>query len=252
MLPRLHAPELMDEAWCPPALRRMETDFLRTFAALSRIYTPIVEDVAGLLAAAEAPAIVDLCSGGGGPVLPLKPMVEARLGRPVRLTLTDIFPHPEALDVLPDRAGITYRADPIDARRVPRDLVGVRTVFLAMHHLRPPDARAMLADAADAGRPIVVVEVTERSVRGLALMATLPLGVALSAPFSRPRTLARFASHWALPVVPAVVGWDGVCSSLRSYRTDEMAELARGLPGVWKVQRRLHRGFPVTWMVGRP
>jgi len=42
-----------------------------------------------------ATQIVDLCSGGGGPHAQLLPAVAKELGHPIKMTLTDLFPHVE-------------------------------------------------------------------------------------------------------------------------------------------------------------
>jgi hypothetical protein len=47
---------------------------------------------------------------------------------------------------------ITVHSTPVDARRVPRELRGTRTLFTSFHHFSPDDARAVLRDAAQSGR----------------------------------------------------------------------------------------------------
>ncbi len=255
--PRIHAPELMDEPWWPEDWRRMEADFLRTFNGLIRSWTPIAGRVTALLRETGGRRIVDLCSGGGGLVLPLRDAVATSLGEPVDLVLTDLYPNPSLLPHLRDRAGITYVSTPVDARAVPADLTGLRTLCLGLHHLRPADAAGVLADAARARQPIVVYEVTARSVPYAASMVLLPALAALLSPLSRPRSLRRMLWHTALPVVPLALGWDGFCSCLRSYEPDELRQMAQaGTAGdvdyAFEVGRERWLGVPVTWVVGRP
>ena len=252
---RIHAPELMDMAWWPGEWRRMETDFLRTFNGITRSCTPLVERVTALMRTTGHRRIIDLCSGGGGLVLPLRSLVASALGEPVELVLTDLYPNPGVLDHLPDRAGVTYRAEPVDARAVPGDLVGVRTICLGLHHLRPAEAAGVLADAARARQPIVVFEGTARSIPLALSMALLPPVVAAFAPLSRPHTWPKLLWHTALPVVPLAVAWDGFCSSLRSHEPDELRAMVAPLECAgyhFEVGRERWLGVPITWLVGTP
>lgn len=253
--PRIHAPELMDEPWWPDEWRALETDFLRTLNGLARSYTPLVAPVTRLLRATGHRRIIDLCSGGGGVVLPLRSLVAAALGEPVDVVMTDLFPNPRVLDHLEDRVGITYRPDRVDARAVPADLVGVRTICLGLHHLRPVDAAGVLADAARAHQPIVVFEGTARSIRLAASMALLPPAVAMLAPFSRPNTARKLLWHTAIPVVPLAVAWDGFCSCLRAYEPDELRRMVEPFASAdytFEVGRERWLGVPITWVVGTP
>lgn len=253
-IPRVHAPELMDQAWWPDEWRRMETDFLRTFNGLARTWVPLRDRVASLMRATGKRRIVDLCSGGGGLVLPLREGVAQALGEPVELVLTDLYPNPAVLDVVPRSHGVTYCPVPVDARHVPPELDGVRTICLGLHHLRPADAAAVLLDAARARQPIVVFEGTARSLPLALSMALLPPVVTLLSPLSRPRSLRRLLWHTALPVVPLAMAWDGFCSCLRSYEPEEFGEMTADAPPGYRFEigRERWLGLPITWLVGYP
>lgn len=235
----------------------METDFLRTFNTLARSFTPLVAPLTALLRETGHRRIIDLCSGGGGLVLPLREAVARSLGEPVDLVLTDLFPNPTVLDHLPDRsrAGITYLPESIDACAVPDHLTGVRTISLGLHHLRPPQVQAVFADAARSRQPIVIFEGTARSIPLALGMTMLPLAVAALGPLSRPRSLRRLALHTLLPVIPLAVGWDGVCSCVRSYEPDDLKAIVEPLQTPdygFRVGRERWLGVPITWVIGSP
>ncbi len=232
----------------------METDFLRTLNGLARTWVPLRDRVAALLRATGKRRLVDLCSGGGGLVLPLRDGVARALGEPVELVLTDLFPNPGVLAHLPPSEGITYCPLPVDARRVPPELDGVRTICLGLHHLRPVDAQAVLVDAARARQPIVVFEGTARSVPLALSMAFLPPVVAALSPLSRPRSMRRLFWHTVVPVVPLAVGWDAFCSCLRSYEPSELAAMTADIPPDYRFEIGRDRwlGLPITWLVGYP
>jgi hypothetical protein len=67
--------------------------------------------------------------------------------------LSDLWPDLEAFERASrlSKGAITYDAEPVDATQVPGQLPGFRTMFQAFHHLRPEQARAMLADAVAKG-----------------------------------------------------------------------------------------------------
>ncbi|MEM8998210.1 MAG: class I SAM-dependent methyltransferase, partial [Acidobacteriota bacterium] len=130
-MPRLHLIELEDQEWLPPAVRAYSTDCLR--AVFSQLFprSGVSARLRELLESCGERRILDLCSGSSGP---LAPMLEelARSGLEVEALLTDLHPHPELGAGLGPR--FTYRSEPLDARHVPPDLAGVRTLFAGFHH----------------------------------------------------------------------------------------------------------------------
>src|SRR4051812_25232152 len=150
--------------------------------------TPLIRRALDRSGATE---IVDLCSGGSGPLLGLVRDLAAE-GRPIRATLTDLFPNADGFAKIAASSDgrIGYERGSVDARRVPARLTGLRTIFNGFHHLRPADARAVLHAAAAAGQPIAIFEVSERSPRTLPVLLT-PLFVWLVTPFMRPFTWRR-------------------------------------------------------------
>src|SRR5262245_46059086 len=125
--------------------------------------TPLVKRV---LAESRTAAIVDLCSGGSGPLLLLVKDLAAD-GVQVRATLTDLYPNLPAFEKIAAQSDglIGFETRAVDARNVPADLAGLRTFFNGFHHLRPEDARSVLHAAAAARQPIAIFEMSERSRR---------------------------------------------------------------------------------------
>lgn len=257
---RMHAPELEDEAWLPRPLRDGLTAFLQVSAEKLGVFDgagPILREV--LLRAKartpEAPSrIVDLCSGGGGPLLSLL----EELGD-VEAVLTDLYPNLAAFERAESRLGSRVRGNPtsVNATDVPASLRGVRTLFNALHHFRPDDARKILEDAARQRQPLCVFEVVERHPVTLGVIAAVPLAVLALVPFTRPDAL-RLALTYALPIIPAITGWDGMASCLRAYSVEELEQLAASITvdGYrFRVGQQARRGLTqlrVTWLVGEP
>lgn len=234
---RRHLLELEDQAWFPRTIRDLATDYLQFIQAhfrLDRAMAPVVRRV---LDASRAPGIVDLCSGGSGPLLLLVQDLAAD-GKPVRATMTDLYPNVPAFEQIVAQSGglIGYEPSSVDARAVPPALIGLRTIFNGFHHLKPEDARSVLHAAAAARQPIVIFEVSERTWKNLISIFLTPLAVWISTPFMRPFLWRRLLWTYLLPLVPFTCLWDGVVSQLRAYTLEELRGLSEGsAPMRWEV-----------------
>lgn len=253
---RLHLVEFTDMPGLARPLRRWLGDYLRGIVTLTRIFEPAAPRIADLLRATGGDRVVDLCSGAGGPWPALARPVAAALGRSVQVTLTDLHPDADTWRWLeastPTR--VSGHPGPVPADDVPASLPGVRTLFDGLHHLPPDAARAVLADAARHGVPLVAAEAVERSALGLAGVLFSPLLVWLVTPFLRPLSLPRLLLTYAIPLVPLMVLWDGIVSVLRCYRPGELRALTAGLDDGydWRVERVRRRGPAATLLVGTP
>ncbi|MEM8931886.1 MAG: hypothetical protein AAGE94_11970, partial [Acidobacteriota bacterium] len=221
--------------------------------------TPVVERLAALLERTDERRLVDLCSGSSGPLCEVLDRLAEEHGLDVSATLTDLYPNVACFDGL--RARPCGRIDavdsPVDARRVPTTLDGVRTLFAGLHHFAPAEARAILADAAAERRPIAVFEVSERHPRLLAVLPLLPFAVWAMTPWLRPWSLRRLLLTYLVPLVPLLVFWDGLVSCCRTYTVPELEALIADLDTDGyriEVGQDRVRGLParVTWLLGWP
>lgn len=259
---RRHLFEFEDLGWFPTLFRDTITSWLAdTFVGM---YEPVVPLITRLIEAEGSDEVVDLCSGGSGPWEYLKASVDAaqaEAGRkPPALTLTDRYPNVPAFTAAAERLGerVSFRAEPVDARAVPDDLRGVRTLFTSFHHLDRPDARAVLADAAAAGQAIGVFEMTRRDwnvIRGV--LWQVPLSMVRSIHRWRPRRRAQLFFTYVVPLIVLTSLWDAVVSQLRAYRPEELAELTAGLGGPdyrWETGELSPPGTSdtITYVVGYP
>lgn len=239
---RIHLFEFEDQLWFPALLRDAATAYLEFWAQASGQPARIAPTIARALDGAGAKRIVDLGSGGAGPVSGIVAEL-ARQGRDVQALLTDLYPNVASLERACARSGgrIAYRAESVDAARVPADAEGLRTMFNAFHHLPPSAARKVLADAVDARQPIAIVEVVGRHPLLLLNMLIAPLMVVLTVPFLRPFRWAWLPLTYLVPVLPLFVAWDGIVSCLRVYSRAELEELIRSLDA----------GSAYRWDLGR-
>lgn len=254
---RLHLFELEDFAWLPTPIRDGATAYLRFAAEATGHARALAPTLAASLRRTGARRLVDLCSGGAGPVPALVDALASE-GLEVEAVLTDRHPNAAALAaVARGSAGrIRFRSEPVDATRVPPSLDGQRTLFNALHHFRPDDARRILGDAARARQPIAAFELVGRSPLFLLGILFAPLAVVLAMPFVRPLRPSWLAFTYLLPAIPLVALWDGLVSCLRVYSEGELRELVAGLDGGyrWEVGRIRLPGPPVhaTYLLGEP
>lgn len=258
MIPRLHLFELEDLKWFPSRIRDFGTDyihFLETRFGMHKAIVPLLSDA---LRRTGSTRVVDLCSGGSGPIANISKAL-AQEGLHVQFTLTDRFPNIAAFErIVGESDGrVAYSREPVDALSVSLDLVAFRTIINAFHHFRPDTARAILSDAVAAGQPIAIFEIPERTVRTILPMFLTPLLVWLSTPFIRPFSWLRLLFTYLIPIVPLYSLWDGVVSQLRAYRDIDLREMTEGLGDgeyEWRagwVPVPSIRG-KVTWLIGLP
>ena len=227
---RLHIFEWEDQPWFPQLFRNFITDHLVFHA--SRLFLPVVPKISEILKKTGNTNIVDLCSGSGGPLPVLLHECSEALNSQVTATLTDLYPSNDALEQTKHESNgsIDFRAESINAMDCPESLEGMRTLFTALHHFRPDDAKKILSDAKSKHVPIGAFEIQERNIFKLLFV---PIIIFLSAfiltPFVGRMTLGRFVFTYLIPLMPFFYTWDGVVSCLRTYDPAELDELTKDL-----------------------
>jgi hypothetical protein len=242
--------ELHDQPWFPAYFRDLVTEALEAIWNQNRTYHPIAARLREAVRQSGAERIVDLCSGGGGPWLGL--YAEVAEGGGVPVVLTDLYPN--ALLARRASGGVKAWPEPVDARHVPAELRGFRTIFSAFHHFDPEAARAMLADAFEHRDGIAVFEGARRNAWTMVAVTAVPFLGFRAAITARPFRWDRVLWSCVIPVVPAVLWIDGILSCLRSYSLEDLRELTAGLAAPdyeWQVGDAAGR-VPVRYLVGTP
>ena len=250
--------EIEDLAWCPRAVRDGGTDWLAFMANTAGMFAGAAPKIRAAMQATGTSNVIDLCSGGGGPWLTL----EAELAKsgPVSVVLSDLYPNVEALGRVREETDgrVRFHPDGVDATNVPVELDGVRTMFNAFHHFPPHLAQRILADAVAKRRAIAIFEGGGRRALGLVgIPLQIPL-LALFTPFVRPFRWSRIALTYLLPLIPALVVFDGTMSFLRLYLEEDLRELIRSVPGhdtyEWEIGSERVAGLPIgpQYLVGTP
>jgi len=244
----------------------MVTAGLRANWSAMNYYRVCVPLLAGLVKRTKTTAIVDLCSGAGGP-LPLIQHDMHKLGCHVSVKYTDISPNIDQLEFVKkdsnnffdqqrqaakssssaeqESHGVCdcsteYSASSVDATNCSEP--GIRTVFAGFHHFEPDLATKVLANAVSTRAPIAIFEVTERSVRNfIEFGILLPILALLFTPFIKPFSWARLFYTYIIPIVPIILTVDGYTSCIRTYREDEFMAIVRSIPNWssfnWSIKR---------------
>ncbi|SRR5229473_3803663 len=251
--------EIHDQPWFPAFLRDQTTDALQFVLDAGHIYAPIAPRLRKALSDTRTNRVIDLCSGAGGPWASLHNSLKAEGTPPVKIFLTDKYPHAtEMLNAgMPGPDGIDSYPEPIDATNVPAKLKGFRTMFSSFHHFETTEARAILQDAVDKKEGIAIFEAAGTHALTLFSTLLLPLGTLLLLPFMRPFQWSRLIWTYLIPVVPFVMFFDGLMSCLRSYSLRELNQLTEDVRSQeyrWSIGEEHGGLFPVaiTYLIGQP
>jgi len=252
-LRRLHLFEILDQAWCPQAVRHGATDFLETIISRSDIYRSVQADFFRAIGDCNAERVVDLCSGGGGPWLSPSWRAALNAHAPLTVLLTDKFPSHALPARLSGERSICCVDASVDAARVPPSLRGFRTVFSSFHHFADDTARSVLADAVRRGDGFATAEVTARNCRALLVVSLMPVFAWCLTPFMRPFRWSRILLTYLLPLIPFVLFWDGVVSCFRTRTPQELLALTTSFPQYeWAAGYGQGRWLPPVYLIGKP
>jgi len=264
---RWHLVELEDLPWVPRVIRDGATDVLDWMMARVRLYRPVVDRLRGALDAAGSREVVDLCSGGAGGAIAMLGYLRERGDTDTTILLTDRYPNQAAAARVASDPRVTYHPAPVDALAVPAELRGVRTMYSALHHFRPAEVQRLVGAAIADGAPLAFFDLAAAPalrrlpgvlvplvmlVNFVMLLVLTPLMV----PFVRPFRWSRLLFTYVIPLIPILYAWDGTVSAVRAYTPEELAALAREVPGadayVWESGRAGSGLTSVLYLTGRP
>lgn len=190
--------------------------------------------------------------------------LRARGSPTTKVVLSDLYPNVPAWErAAQSNPDLTYEHRSIDARYVPADyagakLAGDRKVFRmfndAFHHFDDDTALSVLRDTVETGGGMAVLELQGRgflSHIGILLLVVFVLVFTPVYAWTR-RSPAILLFTYLIPIIPAVLVWDGIVSGLRTRTPDETEALLRtcGAKGAqdWVVSSGEETFF---WPVGK-
>lgn len=256
---RLQLFELEDQPWFPHVIRQGMLDFLRFMISRLNAYEAALPLLQELLERTRQRHLTDLCSGAGGGIAVVQRQLGERMGTPIGVTLSDLYPNLQAYAYLrrTSRGTLDFIPEPVDATAVPESLQGVRTIFSSFHHFPPATAKAILQDAAGKRAAIGIFEGAKKSwLEMLLLWLTFPVVILLATPFIRPFSASRLFYTYIIPLIPLGILWDGTVSLLRIYTPGQLQRMAAAVEApnyTWRTGRVGTRpGKHVIYLIGYP
>ena len=249
--------EFHDHRLFPGFLRDLVTDALQAMWNAQQIYSPIAPRLERVIADSRARCIVDLCSGSGGPWLRFASELTSDGGSSPQVLLTDKYPSRGRIRRIETETGnrVSFYPDPVDAREIPAELTGFRTIFSTFHHFEPREARAILKSSFEQHQGIGIFEAAKCDPRTLAAVIVVPLLALRLAPLIQPFRWSRIFWTYCLPVIPLTLWLDGMLSCLRSYSQADLRELISGLESDsyrWEIGEERGGPVPITYLLGWP
>lgn len=234
-------------------------DFLRFMISKLNTYEAAVPLLKDLLQKTEQENITDLCSGAGGGIAVVQEALSKEMGKPVFVTLTDLYPNIDSYRYLEEQTAgkINFITGPVNAMAVPDNIEGVRTIFSSFHHFNPTQAKAILQDTADKRKAIGIFEGASKSwPEALALWLIFPFVILAVTPFIKPFKLSRLFFTYIIPLIPIGILWDGTVSLFRIYTPAMLQEMANAVQAPdyhWK-SGKIASGFgkTVIYLIGHP
>ncbi|KAK7932446.1 hypothetical protein PG985_003158 [Apiospora marii] len=263
-VPRMHLFEIDDQPWFPSYLRALVQEGLyHAWTTSLPILHPqgspasiVARTLQQVLGRRNVPryTYIDFCAGAGGPTPVIERTLNASLAdsndekqqqssSSVDFVMTDLHPHPEAWAASANKShNLAYEPDPVDAANAPASLLDryrkadgdnkpgsriFRLFNLAFHHFDDGLARAILKNTVETSDAIGIFEMQDRSFASFVTCALFGLFIPLIAPVLYWWAPWRLFWVYMVPIVPFVLVFDGLVSSLRTRTPEEIEVLLR-------------------------
>lgn len=251
--------EFEDLNWFPDIFRKSMTDYLRYFLNAINFYQPVTPILKECMDKSNNTQIIDLCSGSGGPIQKIQENFESAFTQTIPITLTDKFPNLSAFQYLrlKSNSKINYVEFSVDAMHVPKNLVGLRTIFSGFHHFNREQAKAVIQNAVDSKQAIAIFDGGDKNLLTIiGIIIFHPIAFFLFTPFFRPFRISRIIFTYLIPIIPLCTIWDGVVSITRLYTPIELFKLAKEIQSEnykWKSGKVKNKfKMNITYLVGYP
>ena len=257
---RIHLFEIEDQSWFPNWLRDCMTKLIVVMHGILKTNKDLPPLLAKVVKETNSKKIIDLCSGGGGPMVEAVDILRKEHGLDVQLKMTDLYPNIEFAKTInaKNSNNLSYATQPIDATDVPDSEKGLRTMICSFHHMRPEVAKQILKNAKDDQQPILIYEISDNSPPIFAFLIAIPINfimclfVTLKA---RPMTWQQIVFTYMIPIIPLCFAWDGAISNARTYTINDMNELLKDLQSddyTWEPGAIEGKPSGKLYLIGKP
>lgn len=232
---RIHLFEFEDFLWFPHWIRVRMTRLIIVMHKMLKTGEELADLLAKTLKKTNSTQIIDLCSGGSGPMPEAMELLKKNHGiENVDLTLTDLYPNLTIAEKINSQSGsrINYETTPVDATKIGSERVGLRTIISGFHHMDPNKARLILESAFNDKQPICIFEISDNSFPAFLWWTAFPINIITClfiTPFVKPFSWQQLVFTYLIPIIPICFAWDGAVSNARTYTLEDMDELLEGL-----------------------
>ncbi|KAM0143306.1 hypothetical protein ACHAP3_001442 [Botrytis cinerea] len=191
----------------------------------------------------------------------------------VQFVLTDLHPHiPDWTEASKRSENLNFISESVDAANAPRDLLkningeangvhGETKVFrlynLAFHHFGDELGGDILKNTVETADGFGIFELQERTISSLITMFAMGIMILGITPFYFWRSPGHLFFTYIIPIIPFVLVFDGIISSVRTRSAGEVEALMKksgGDTSGWKVlSGRERHTWPtgyMTWVMG--
>jgi len=248
--------EFTDLQWWPKYLRSMITTFLHANIEKYKPYSQKLDLITLALRSNKNNQIIDLCSGDLGPWVHLKTELEENYNHKINIIFTDKYPNYKYTQ-FNDLKNCSYYPKSVDAKDVPDELVGTRTIFNGFHHFPPQDAQKIINNSVQSKQPILIFELLNRHWKDISIVTFFtPFYVFLLMPFLMKLSLKNIFFTYVFPIFPIIFTWDTIVSHLRCYSEEELEIMIKKADTddkyKYTIGKYRHGNFPVLYMIAYP
>lgn len=233
------------------------TDYLRFIFNATHLYQPVLPKLHALLVQTGTNQLLDLCSGGSGPLLNIQAGLKNTFHKNVQVILSDKYPNIPAFQLMQaqSQGNITYLRESIDATSVSGSIEGVRTLFSGAHHFHPTMLESVFCNAVSTKKSIAFFDGGDRSVVVmLAMLFIHPILFLLATPFLKPFRFSRLLFTYLIPIIPFCTIWDGIISITRLYTPEQFLSMAKKASTdgyIWEAGKLKTRfGMQISYITG--
>jgi hypothetical protein len=221
-LKRLHLFEFCDQTWLKGAWREAYLDGLNTTFKMFKFHDGLTKPFNTWLSKSKSNHVLELCSGGGGPIDTL--IKNQNSNKELKITLSDLTPDVKAFEAIKNKypKNIDYVETSTDATNTKELNANLIFMCSSFHHFSPDMAKKILLNASKNSNGIFIREILSRNFFNMISSIFNLLPLMLTPFFSGRFTFFKLLITTIVPIVPLMIIFDGIVSVFRTYTTEEI------------------------------
>lgn len=223
-LKRLQLFEFCDQTWLKGPWREAYLDGLNTTFKMFKFHDGLTKPFSKWLMDSKSNQVLELCSGGGGPIDTLIKSSVQNSNGDLKIILSDLNPDLKAFEAIKNKYpnNIDYIKDSTDATNTKELNANLIFMCSSFHHFSPEMAKKILLNASKNSNGIFIKEILSRNFFNMISSVFNLFPLMLTPFFSGRFTLFKFLITTIVPIVPLMIIFDGIVSVFRTYTTEEI------------------------------